>query len=58
MRRNDGGTERARLAGWLEAHPTSTSGLLCRSTICDAKLFRQSAALSVERTQSRYGLSA
>ena len=40
------------------AHPTSTSGLLCRSTICDAKFCRHSAAFSVSLTASRYGLRA
>jgi len=38
--------------------PTSTSGLLCLSTICDAKLLTQSAAPSVSRIQSKYGLRA
>ena len=35
------------------AHPTSISGLLCRSTICEAKFCRHSAAFSDSLTASR-----
>lgn len=35
----------------------STSGLLCRSTVCDGKFRRHRAASRVVRTASRYGLS-
>ena len=35
------------------AHPTSISGLLCRSTICEAKFCRQSAAFRVSLMHSR-----
>lgn len=38
--------------------PTSTSGLLWRSTTCEGKLRRHVAAVSVLCTASRYGLSA
>jgi hypothetical protein len=41
-----------RRVGW-RAHLTSTSGLLWRSTICDGKFRRQSAAPSVLRMQFR-----
>lgn len=36
---------------------TSTSGLLCRSTTCEEKFSRHSAACSVARTAFRYGRS-
>lgn len=35
----------------------SISGTLCRSDACDAKSESERAAVSVERTQERYGRS-
>ena len=35
------------------AVPASTSGTLCRSAVCEAKLERARAAVSVARTQAR-----
>ena len=35
----------------------SISGTLCLSDACEAKSERESAAVSVERTQERYGRS-
>lgn len=42
-----------RLFEQRHTHPTSISGLLCRSTICDAKFSMQSAECNVAFMQSR-----
>lgn len=38
-------------------HLASTSGLLCLSTTCDEKFSRHIAAVRVDLTAARYGLS-
>lgn len=64
LSRLEGGGAAAEMGGRItrvpqaDTYPTSISGLLCRSTICEAKFSMQSAASRVALMQSRYGLSA